>query len=160
MKKGNKKIAAGTMLCALASTGLRNVQVSANESNFKKAAKECRTDIVKTGLAITGGALAVDKLSGIMPRTTGLIGKLGKLAIKPVKWMGEQAIKGVFKLPEPVLVGGAAILIYAACTISKKALDIRVDEKVKENSKNKSGNDGSNSVTININNKEDKVEKK
>ena len=151
MKKGNKKIAAGTMLCALASTGLTNVQVSADESNLKKAAKECRTDIVKTGIAITGGALAIDKFNGIMPRTAGLIGKLGKLAIKPVKWMGEQAIKGVFKLPEPVLVVGASILIYATYTISKKAVDIRVDEKFEEKFKNKDGNNGSNSVTVNIN---------
>ena len=154
MKKKNKKIAAGTLLCALTSTGLTGVQASADrESRITKAAKECKSDIVRTGLAMTGGAYLVDRISDKIPSTAKkVIGKLGSIAVKPLKWLGEKVVNKISEMPTLLLIGGIAMIGYSIKKISEKYIENRVKEEVEEKTKNVNGN--SKSITINI--KEDK----
>lgn len=159
MKKKNKKIAAGTLLCALTSTGLTGVQASAagEESRITKAAKECKSDIVKTGLAITGGALAIDRISDSIPSTAKkIIGKLGdmatyplKLARHPIKRIGGYVIDKISEMPPLLLIGGITMVGYSIMKILDKHFENRVKEEVEKKTKNANGN--SKSITININ---------
>ena len=152
MKNKNKKIAAGTLLCALTSTGLTGVQASAagEESRITKAAKECESDIVRTGLAMTGGAYLVDRISDKIPSTAkNLIGKLGSIAVKPLKWLGEKVVNKISEMPTLLLIGGIAMIGYSIKKISEKYIENRVKEEVEKKTKNANGN--INSITINMN---------
>lgn len=155
MKKKNKKIAAGTLLCALTSTGLTGVQASADrESGITKAVKECTSDIVRTGLTITGGAYLVDRISDKIPSTAKkVIGKLGSIAVKPLKWLGEKVVNKISEMPTLFLLGGIAMIGYSIKKISEKYIENRVKEEVKKKTKNAKGS--SKSITV-VNINEDK----
>lgn len=164
MKRTNKKLAAGALLCSLtASAGAMSAQALANDSSgYTKAAKECSGDILKTGLAMVGGGLIIDKLASLLPRkAVNIIGKTGSLLAKPIKWLGSKALDAASNVPAVWLIGGIAIAAYAAYTISEKYFENCVKEetnknRVKEETKKNEGNSNDNALKVKLVTNEEK----
>ena len=162
MNNKNKRMTAGTLiLCTLTSTGgLTNLQTSACDTDkLKKAAKESKNDIIKTGLAVTGGALLIDKITDKIPNSAKeFISELGRFAIKPLKWIGRNVIDIISEIPPLLLIGGIAMLGYSIKKIAEKYFENRVKEEVNK----KLGKEGNNNINIKLslddkdNNKADK----
>ena len=160
MNNKNKRITAGILLCTLGSTGLTNLQTSACDTDkLKKAAKESKNDIIKTGLAVTGGALLIDKITDKIPNSAKeFISELGRFAIKPLKWIGRNVIDIISEIPPLLLIGGIGMLGYSIKKIAEKYFENRVKEEVNK----KLGKEGNNNINIKLslddknNNKADK----
>ena len=153
MNNKNKRMTAGTLiLCTLTSTGLlNNLQTTAIDSEkVKKAAKECEGDILKTGAAVVGGGIIVDKIiSDKIPNSAKeFFSELGRFATKPIKWVGRNVINIISEIPPLLLIGGIVMVGYSIKKIAEKYFD----NSVKEEAKRAANNTGSNDVTININN--------
>ena len=149
MNNKNKRITAGILLCTLGSTGLTSLQTSACDTEkLRKAAKESKNDIIKTGLAVTGGALLIDKITDKIPNSAKeFISELGRFITMPIKWVGRNVINKISEMPTLLLIGGIAMLGYSIKKISEKYVDNLVDEKVK---KKTSGADGNNNINIKV----------
>ena len=143
---------AGTLiLCTLTSTGLlNNLQTTAIDSEkVKKAAKECEGDILKTGAAVVGGGIIIDKIiSDKIPNSAKeFFSELGRFATKPIKWVGRNVINIISEIPPLLLIGGIVMVGYSIKKIAEKYFDNSVKEAVKEKI---SGTDGKNNINIKL----------
>ncbi len=158
MNNKNKRITAGILLCTLGSTGLTNLQTAACDTDkLKKAAKESKNDIIKTGLAITGGALLIDKITDKIPNPAKeFISELGRFAIKPLKWIGRNVIDKISEMPTLLLIGGIAMFGYSIKKISEKYFENRVKEEVDKKLEKERNNNIKVKLTIDDNKNQNK----
>lgn len=115
MKKTNKKLAAGTLICALTSTGVMSAQAIEVTKKLKNALEEAAKKVTKYGLMAAGAY-------NLLPTAVQNF----------VKRAGSLLLSAIEKVPIPLLIGAFAMAVLIIHECNKGSTEECIENAKKE----------------------------